>query len=364
MQAFWLNYDSAITQLDGADAAQIDTIGQEQIVPLVAGKTQLNVINPNTLVTTVTVHIFGDDGELAPPYVRQLPSAGAFQAGADEMFPETDLAEARYFRMKSSNAPIASSAVVRSFLVPVESAVLNGENIGSRTELTFPHVINGKLGASNYTTVIGVTNVSSNDQTVTLTFTPSAGDPISVTRDLAGSGSLRETAQALFGLPSAFQSGWVQVRGTTIVTGFAAYADTVAGGLAVVPAGTAQVNLFFSHIADGPPQWQTGLALLNPGSTEANVEVYAMDPSGALIGGALNVDSAAFTLKPFEKVAKAIHELIPSTLGVNGGYVYVRTTNNVPLYGIELFYSQDLKVLSNVAAGRLLTGLTFTPPSP
>ncbi|MNC98391.1 hypothetical protein D3C83_163310 [compost metagenome] len=56
-----------------------------------------------------------------------------------------------------------------------------------------------------------------------------------------------------------------------------------------------------------------------------------------------------------------IHELIPETRGVNGGFIYVRTTNNVPIHGIELFYTEDLKVLSNVAAARLVPGIIFNP---
>ena len=42
-----------------------------------------------------------------------------------------------------------------------------------------------------------------------------------------------------------------------------------------------------------------------------------------------------FTIEPGKKIAKVIHELIPQTRGVNGGFVYVRTANKVPLYGIE-----------------------------
>lgn len=211
--------------------------------------------------------------------------------------------------------------VIKGFLVSGESAVVNGANAGSRTEMNFSHVINGSVAGSNFTTVIGITNLATSSQTVTITFYPNGGGPIAVSRTLSGNGALRETAQGLFDLPFDFQTGWVAVSGTAPLTGVAAYADSVSGGLAVVPAGTSRTSLFFMHIADGPPQWQTGLALLNSGTAAANVEVYAVNPTGSLIG------SAGLTLDPGKKIANVIHELIPQALGVNDGFVYVRTTN-------------------------------------
>ena len=47
MQAFWLNYDAGLTFLDGSEAAQYETIGSAQIIALIAGEGELNVINPN-----------------------------------------------------------------------------------------------------------------------------------------------------------------------------------------------------------------------------------------------------------------------------------------------------------------------------
>jgi hypothetical protein len=92
------------------------------------------------------------------------------------------------------------------------------------------------------------------------------------------------------------------------------------------------------------------------------VEVYALNASGGLLGGGANVATARFTLQPGTKVAKVIDEFIPQTQDVNGGFVYV--TADVPIIGIELFYPRDLKVLSNVAAARLVPGVAYRPPSP
>ena len=49
--------------------------------------------------------------------------------------------------------------------------------------------------------------------------------------------------------------------------------------------------------------------------------------------------------------------------GINGGFIYIRSANNVPLCGTELFYTEDQKVLANVATGRHVSGVMYSPPS-
>src|SRR6185295_20195255 len=111
---------------DGAQAVSYDAIGADQIIPLVAGQTELNVINPNFLTLSVTIRIFGTNGALAPAVTRSLPVAGALQSSVSELFPGVDIAQARYLRIGTDNAMIASSAVIRGYLVPTESLVING----------------------------------------------------------------------------------------------------------------------------------------------------------------------------------------------------------------------------------------------
>ena len=95
----------------------------------------------------------------------------------------------------------------------------------------------------------------------------------------------------------------------------------------------------------------------NASGATAAANVYAVSPAGSLIG------QTSITIEPGKKIAKVIHELIPQTRGVNGGFIYVHVTNNVPLHGIELFYTEDLRVLSNVSAGKLAPGVHYVPPA-
>jgi hypothetical protein len=271
------------------------------------------------------------------------------------MFPAADMTQARYVRIGAPDGAVASTAMIKGFQVPTEVAVVNGINAATGPEITFPHVVTGAFTGAAYTTTIGVTNLADVSQTLTISFNPGEGTPMVARRVLAAHAAVRETAQSLFGLSDEFRTGWVRVTGSAPITGFASYADTVRGGLAIVPPTAPDTSFFFLHIADGPPQWQTGLALLNTSSTSATVEIDAMSQSGSLIG------TTTMTMEPGKKIANVIHELISETRGVNGGFICVRSTNDVPLYGMELFYTQDLRVLSNVAAGRLAKGTSCGP---
>lgn len=358
LQGFWLNYAGDLSSIDGAEVASTAT---DLVIPLVAGQTEINVANPNSAAASVTLRLVQTDGtDMGSPVTQSISANGVFQGQASALFPTATIANARYVRATSAGGAIAAAALVRGFLVPLETAVVNGvDRASTATDANFPHVISGALTGANYTTVIGVTNLSSAGQSVTITFTPTSGSATSVTRSLAANGSLRETAQDLFSFPAGFQDGWVRVAGTAALTGFAAYGDTVAGALAVVPAGTAKTSLLFAHIADGPAiaaPWQTGLAFLNTGTAAASIDIHAFTPAGALIGSKTGVSLAGG-----KKVADQLHNWISQVRGVNGGFVFV--TSNVPLYGIELFYTEDLKILSNVAAGSLAPGLSINIPA-
>src|SRR5262249_6720167 len=87
-------------------------------------------------------------------------------------------------------------------------------------------------------------------------------------------------------------------------------------------------------------------ALLNASSTDASVEVSAKTPDGTQIG-----NTATFNLTAGHKDSKLLSQWVPETASQNGGFVTVRTTNKVPLYGIELFGSTAGAILADVASG-------------
>jgi hypothetical protein len=120
--------------------------------------------------------------------------------------------------------------------------------------------------------------------------------------------------------------------------------------------------MIFSHVATGP-MFNTGLALLNATTRDANVEVFIMRRNGELVGGAADVLTASFTLRAGKKRAVLLDTLVPASV-YDDGFVFVRSTNEVPLYGLQLFFTRDIKVIANVPAGVLDSGLGYAPPAP
>ena len=271
LQGFWINYDTALTQyLDGAASADAYA---EQVIPLVAGQTELNVANPNASAATPTIRVYGEAGtELASSVAPTIAANGVFQGQIATMFSlsAATMATARYVKVTAgSTTPLLATAVLRGYLTTgTETGVINGVNTAAATiEANFPHVINGNAGA-DYVTEVGVTNLVASQQNVTITFTPvdvTSACPVnttSVTKTLAGNGALRDTAKNLFSLPTCFVNGWVKVAASSPITGFAAYSG--GGAVAVVPVQAApSSNLVFAHIANQSAFWSTGIALLN-----------------------------------------------------------------------------------------------------
>jgi hypothetical protein len=346
---FWLSGDFA-SYTDGGEAAPVST---ELIFPLVAGKTEISVTNTRSAATQVTLRALGSDGsDVVPAVTLAIAGLGALQGQVADLFPAADPTKILYVRATGSwgvtGAPaIAGASVIRGFLVPTESAVLNAvDATASLTTLNFPHAVSGALGSSNYVTSIGVTNLSTFPQAVSLTFTRDDGASVGVLRTIPANGAIRDTAQNIFSLPPDFQGGWVKIAASSPITGFVVYADTASGALTAVPVQTSpQPSLSFAHIA-GAPSWYTGIALLNASTTDASVEVTANTPAGTQIGS-----KATFTLSAGHKTARLLSEWIPEAASQNGGFVTIRTTNNIPLYGIELFGSPAGLILADVASG-------------
>jgi hypothetical protein len=353
LQALWLGGDFA-TMMDGADAAPAM---HEMIFPLIsllALNGEIDVANVGSATNPVTLHIYNTAGtEAAPAVTVNIPPNGVYRNSWISIFPSGS-GTPSYIRATGTRN-IAGTSVTPNYLIAPAWTVLNGiDTAPAVTEIDFPHVPVG--GTPAWTSMIGVTNFSTSTQIVTLTFTPNTGSPITATRFLGANAALLESAQTMFGFSSAYQEGWVKVTGTQPLNGFIFIGFTgTAGATTITGQSTARTQMMFDHVATGP-SFNTGLALLNTTGTDANVEVYIMRASGALVG------STSFTLPHGTKIARQLTDWIPSSTA-DDGFVYVRTTNNIPLYGIQLFYTRDARTIANVPANGIDPSITFTPPA-
>jgi hypothetical protein len=353
LQALWLGGDFT-TIMDGADAAPIS---REVLFPLITLTAigEINIANVSSASNTVTIRIYNTTGlEAAPSVSVTIPPNGVFRSSWINVFPGGSGVPAYIKATGIRN--ITGTSVTPNFSIAPSWTVLNGMDTARQvTELNFPHVPVG--GTPLWVSTLGVTNLSTSAQLVTITFTPITGSPVNVTRSLAPGASLLEPVQTMFGFTSVFQEGWLKVAGTQPLNGFVFYGFAGSGGATTVAGqSTSRTQMIFDHVATGP-QWNTGLALLNSTTTDANVEVYIMRATGTLVGG------ASFTLPRGTKIARQLTEWVPAS-SFDDGFVFVRTTNNVPLFGMQLFYSRDNRVIANIPAAGIDPSITFTPPAP
>jgi subtilisin family serine protease len=358
LQGLWLGGDW-VNFTDGAEAAPENPANASLILPLVTPLTEVHVANLSTATSSLTFSIFRTTGALlASSVTRNVPAQGVFRSTLAELFPTANLANAATVRVVGSQR-LAALSVTSDYPEGPSWTILNAVNASSpTTQANFPHVVHGLQGATTWTSIVGITNLHSfQSQTVSLIFTPLTGAPVTVTRTIPAMGALRESAGTLFNLSSGFVAGSVRATGTLPLTGFIAYGFDGVGSAAVVPVqATARTSMIFAHVANGPG-WSTGLALLNTTTTTANVQIYVMRRSGTLVG------LASVTLEPGANLAKLVTELVPAAAH-DDGFVYVRTTNGVPIYGLELFFSRDVRVMANVAAGVIDPLITYIPPVP
>jgi len=359
LHGFWFGGDFA-TFADGAEAA---TPATELVLPLITPFSEIHIANTGATDVTILLNLLGTDGaDLVTPFPQRIPARGFFKSTMVGIFPvQDDFSLPSHMRITckcKGSAPVAATVVARNFLSSPSSAVSNGIPASTpATTIYFPHLVQGPQDASNWISLVGLTNLSAtSDNDVTLTFISESGALVRNNQfTLPPNGGSRYFARDLFALTTGFENGWVRVTSNSglPITGYIAYADTAARGVAVVaPQIEAQPSLLFAHIADLPP-WLTGLALLNANTAAANIEVFAMRPNGTLIG------RTSISLPPGTSTARLLRDFIPQMASrtSDGGFVFVRS--DVPVYGIELFFSRDLQVLANVAAS---PGNTFVPP--
>jgi len=351
---------------DGANV-EAETANSELILPLITVSSEITVVNTSSRNTTIRIKLYNFNGrQVADPVVRVIAAKGIFRSSATTLFSPLDWSLVTHAKI-SSGAPAIAAAQVRDGFAP-SLLFVNAVTVSAGpSTVVFPHVLHGQIGASQYITTLGITNLSSSSQTMTLTFYPADGaPPQTIQRTYPSNGSVRASASTIFGFGDEFRLGWVKVSAPRGAVGFATNADVAAGFSAFTPGMSRPQSTFIvGYIAAVPPSW-TGLTLVNPGTTTATVDIFAIAPNGGLIGGAddtSDAHNARFSIPPDGKTSRLLNEFIPRTqsLTADGGFIFVRSSE--PLYPVALSFSGDRNILSTVPEFDLPPA-AYDPPRP
>jgi hypothetical protein len=361
LRGFWMTADAVAV----GDIVETQTANSELILPVILSTSEITVINTGLRNTTIRIRLYNANGRrAADSVVRVLPPKGAFRAPAASLFTPRDWSSVTHAKI-SSGTPATASAQTSDARFASSRLFVNAvrAQTGPST-LVFPHVLHGQIGGSRYTTGLGITNLSSSSQTMTLTFYPADGStPQTIQRTYSGNAVVRASAATLFGFGDEFRIGWVKVSAPRGAVGFATNSDVGQGASVLTPGmSRPQSNFILGYIAAVPPWW-TGLTLVNPGMTTATVDLFAIAPNGSLIGGADDTPEAHFSIPPDGKISRLLNEFVPRTqsLRSNGGFIFVRSS--VPLYPMALSFNIDRHILSVVPEFDL-PAATYDPPRP
>ncbi|NOY21885.1 MAG: hypothetical protein GXO70_00020 [Acidobacteria bacterium] len=203
--------------------------------------------------------------------------------------------------------------------------------------LYFPHV---DVQGVYWWTGIALENVSENDTELTLTPYDENGTALeAVTFPLSANSKVVDIVQnfwATNGKTYPTATAWVKAEagnGGELV-GFELFGTLEGKGdrlLAGVPGASEPVTgLIFPHVSNDPDYW-TGIAVLNTGSTSCTLTVEALDNSGTV----LQTENPVDLLQPNEKWVLLAKDIFTGGLPV--GTTQIRVHGDEPMVGFELW---------------------------
>jgi hypothetical protein len=361
---FWLGGDF-INSADGAPLLNARSAAAFPAFTFLTSTSEISFVNAGSSKVSGFMSLFNSSGINVINVLLEVPAFGIFQQPVASLFPAyaAEFDSSGYWVRVNPNT--SDARLVGTTVTPgARDNIVTNAVVAPSNQFLFPHVVGGQIGGATYDTQLSVANVQTAPQDVTLTLRQTSGAVLTAQRSIPGTAAFRASITSLFNVTSV--DGWLLV--TTSggnVAGLITYADLQGGGTAAVDlqAQPADTNLVFGHIAELNP-WRTGIALVNSSNAAALVEVYAIDSAGNLIGGPSQSPAASFTIAGQSKRAFLLGDVIPATQTrtIDGGYVYVRSTNGIGLYGTELLFLRSGRVYSSVPAASL-AGTTFSLPT-
>ncbi len=311
--------------------------------------TMLRIFNPGSQEATAVLKLYDAMGSLKANATVMVPAGGTRIEDARSVFSSVgvDSIDGGYVIGSSDTGLVVSER----FGNDNDSNVLQGQAAIQRNAYLLPHFVTG----GGYSTELSLTNMdAASIGKVTLTAlddagAPTGGDPVSVSIP-PGSQYTRTIGQIFPALGGAFASGYIRVDVTpsfqgpfstvTPIIGFVRFTSASGIGSTALPILLPpSADFVYSHVAQNQGYF-TGVAMVNQNQGETAVRLEVFTEEGTSVG------SAAITLKPGQKVAKLVQELVPASAGQVGGYVRVQST--LPITSFSLFGTGDGNLLSAI----------------
>ena len=352
VKGFFSVFDSRLSFIDAAEFAKP---AQRLIFPHVSttgsSPTELSLVNTVSQAIGGTISLYENSGRLFATRSITMPPLSGFTRSIDELVPSATAFE--------------GYVVVDSGLIQ-ESGTVNSligfETYRDRTDIAliraFPESTSRRTGflphfasQGGISATLTLVNFSQDSQVLRITAeglqahsttrTPSS---VTVERTLPPNARLREGVEPMFNLSGDMLiDGYIHFETQTNTRGVIGFLDygSREGMLAAVEAqAEGYSDLFFPQVAEGG-SYYTGLALLNPNSESSIVTLDAFAAGGSRTG------STIVNLKPREREARLLSELLQPQINQVGGYL--RLTATRPIFALGLYGSgNSLTFLASV----------------
>ncbi len=374
LRGFSLMGDRALKRLDGVVATHRTSV--QFIVPEVRVNdgfdTQLVVLNPNLQAVSVQAELFSSAGESLGTVQSSVPRRGQIVQFLRDPDPEDTstsgmFSEASFEDFEDGYVVVTAETgviVVERYYDDERMSALDCTPIGERdakpTRFFVPQVVEFEgndttLKMVNSHPVPPEETTDGSDPidpetlklTVQLSLKGNEGQDLAapVTVELAAGESIRKSVAELFGLEDngGIVSGWILVDvDQEGLVGSAEFQVYDGKGMSTIPFESAPSSqMIFSHVAEGLGL-STGLVLINPGTSDANVTLQVFSSDGQLNS------STQLQIPAGGRIAGLLPELLDGLDDQIGGYIKVDSDSG--LVGLELFYANSLEYIAAVEA--------------
>ncbi len=337
---FFLNFDSSLTRLDGADVSSARLTSF--LLPEASGSASIRIVNPNEDPAAIVLELRSAEGTVRAKASGSIQPHGILIGTVGDIFPGAPADPGDYIRGNSSSGVVPYESFGSH---SGDSASLNGQIAGTGNwKLYAPQYV---TGGGDWQSTLSVINLDADPGTARFRFIADDGTQIGATRILpiAGLGKISVTAQDFFlAAGPAMVQGSVEIVGSGVrLAGNVVFGSSAPGGfLTALPLASARdFRLTFSQIASDV-NFYTGLAILNPDSAPLRAAIKVYDKSGNEIAGKVE------DLPAFGRTSKLLTDYFPELAGrqISGGYVIVEGIKTLAAFAV--FGTKNLSALSAV----------------
>lgn len=329
---------------------------------------ELNIFNPNLKAGDLEINLYNEFGGRVANYGYSVPTRSFYSVkfqdedlsdGTDSgLFNETVWDDFNYGYIEV----VSTSGALQGFQRGIENNKMSllpawseGSIESASTEFYVPMVVTLQ-GAESWINIVNTNYADGEDDDgdgddddsddenmwVTIRFWTDYGAVLSKSLVLIERNSFRIEIADLFDLYETGQyvTGWLEI--VTDRTGLAGNVE-----LRLTDQNMTQMPLqvlnrkefLFGHVAEGFGI-ETGLALVNPGEVDVDVEMEVYNSEGEITG------EAQFVIPAEAHISQLLSELVPELGTQLGGYIKLSSSDDI--VGIELFYRQDLEYVASV----------------